>query len=226
LRSFLVLTLALTSALAACQLHGKTICIDPGHPSEVGRGTRGKTLTEIQVVWDMALLMQAQLKKMGAKVVLTKSSRDQMVKNRDRSAIANKAKADLMVRLHCDAASGSGFATYYPTQQGTSQGKTGPSHELLNRIAPIAKRFHTSLANSMAGRLGTLGLKSDLKTAVGGRQGALTGSIFSEVPVLLVELVVLTNPKDEALMKKPDFKRKYAAALAKAIADSVGNQRP
>jgi len=53
------------------------------------------------------------------------------------------------------------------------------------------------MARSLEGKLPALGLKTDLQTAIGSKQGALTGSIFSHVPTILIEMVVLTNPHDE-----------------------------
>ncbi len=208
-------------AIANAQLKGKVICIDPGHPSEVGRGTKGKKLTEMEVVWDMAQMVRTRLEKMGAKVVLTKSKLEEPVKNRKRAEIANEAKADLMLRLHCDAANGRGFATYYPTKQGKSQGVTGPSADLIKRLPPIAKRFHTALEEGLKRHLKSNGLRSDTQTLIGGRQGALTGSIFSKVPVVLVELVVLTNAEDEAFIATQKGQQIYADALAKAIVAAV-----
>lgn len=223
-RWLLVTCFASLAVLASAQLKGKVVCIDPGHPSEVGRGTRGKTLTEMDVVWNMALMVKERLEKMGAKVVLTKKELEQFVANKDRAATANKAKADLMLRLHCDAAAGSGFATYYPTQQGKSQGVTGPSLALIEKTKPVAERFHRALAKGLKGMLPDHGLKSDLKTAVGGRQGALTGSIFSKVPVVLVELVVLTNPKDEEFIGTKAGQEAYADALANAVVAAIGDR--
>lgn len=221
LRCLLIGLLVCGSVLAQAQLQGKVICIDPGHPSEVGRGTKGRKLTEMEVAWNMALMVKTRLEKMGANVVLTKPELEQMVRNRDRADVANKAKADFMLRLHCDAAAGSGFASYYPTVQGKSQGMTGPSPALLKRLKPIAERFHKALSKEMEGKLPDQGLKSDLKTAIGGRQGALTGSIFSKVPVVLVELVVLTNPKDEAFIASKEGQEAFASALSKAVVAAV-----
>ena len=215
-----VLALLLTT-ISFCQLKGKVICLDPGHPSEVGRGTRGKKLTEIQVAWKMSLLVKSKLESMGAKVVLTKTSEEQLVRNQARAETANRAHADFMLRLHCDAASGSGFTSYYPTQQGTVSGTTGPDPELLDRIKPIAERFHRAFVAAMKGKLPDLGLKSDLKTAVGGKQGALTGSIFSKVPVVLVEMVVLTNPKDEAFIANKANQDLFARALCAGVIAAV-----
>lgn len=180
-------------------------------------GTRGKTLTEVGVVWDIAKRLKARLEADGKTVVLTKDAERRYVANRRRAEIANAKGADIMVRLHCDAQGGSGFAVYWPDQQGRSQGRTGPSLDVIAKTGPIARRFHAALASGLKGLLRDNGLKSDRATLVGGKQGALTGSIFSEVPVVLIEMCVLTNPKDEAFMAVPANRERVAAALAKAI---------
>src|SRR4051794_26983269 len=84
----------------------QTVCIDPGHPSEVGDGTRGKKLTEMHANWVDAVLLKRGLETKGIKVVMTKPSEKQFARNRARAETANAARADLMVRLHCDSAAG------------------------------------------------------------------------------------------------------------------------
>ena len=208
----------LTFAIVSLQ---PSVCIDPGHVSEVGAGTRGLVTTELDVAWEVAAELRDRLTAEGVRVVMTKDRAVQKVLNRERAAIANKHRVDLMVRLHCDAASGSGFAVYYPTQKGTVTGKTGPSDDVLRRTAPIAKRFHASMAESLRGKLHDNGLRSDLLTNVGSRQGALTGSIYSEVPVLLVEMVVLTNPKDEAFIVSKSGRKGMVDALTTATVAAI-----
>lgn len=202
-----------------------TICIDPGHPSEVGRGTQGRMVTEIHVAWEVAMRMKGILQKQGVTVVLTKHSENEFVKNRDRAETANNCRADLMVRLHCDAASGSGFTTYYPDRQGVTDGFTGPDPALIQRIAPIAKRFNGALKKDLEGFLKDNGNLSDIKTAVGSKHGALIGSIFSKVPVVLVEMCVLTNPHDEDLVRTSKGRQRLAEALADACVESLRNGR-
>src|SRR5690348_16823259 len=123
MRLLLVAGLLLSFGTAGSQ----TICIDPGHPSEVGEGTTGKKLTEIHAAWIEASLLKQRLEKRGFKVVLTKSSEKQFVRNKRRAEVANDAHADYMVRLHCDSSSGTGFACYVPTQQGKVDGIKGPA---------------------------------------------------------------------------------------------------
>ncbi len=178
----------------------RTICIDPGHPSEVGQGTKGRKLTELHLNWEVAKALQQKLVEDGYKVVLTKTSENEKVLNKDRARIANESKANLLIRLHCDAADGSGFAVYYPSQKGKVGTMSGPSDRVIAISTKAAKAFHSALAVSLKGKHHDNGLKTDLQTAVGAKQGALTGSIYSQVPTVLIEMVVLTNRKDEAFI--------------------------
>jgi N-acetylmuramoyl-L-alanine amidase len=225
MRRFVCLLLLLTVAALGAAGQGPVVCIDPGHPSEVGPGTKGRTITEMRAAWLVALRMKELLEREGVRVVLTKSREDEMVRNRQRAEIANRAKADLMVRLHADAATGSGFAVYYPARTGTAQGRTGPSRSVLDRTAPMARRFHATLGQELKGHLRDNGLKTDRQTLIGGRQGALTGSIFSEVPVLLVEMCVLTNPKDDAFMASQAGQEVMARALTRATLQALARKR-
>jgi N-acetylmuramoyl-L-alanine amidase len=61
------------------------------------------------------------------------------------------------------------------------------------------------------------GLRGDEETLIGGRQGALTGSIFSKVPTVLVEMVFLTNSKDAEWIRQEGNKKAMARSLATAI---------
>ncbi len=193
-----------------------TVCVDPGHPSEVGEGTRGKKVTEMGVAWRVALKLKSLLEKEGVRVVLTKQSEKQFVKNRARAETANRAHSDLMVRLHCDSDAGSGFATYAPDRAGKSGGVIGPNPDVIAKSRKAGRVFHTALARALAGTLTDRGYKTDLQTAVGAKQGALTGSVFSHVPVVLVEMCVLTNGKDEAFVSSPAGLDKLASALTQA----------
>jgi N-acetylmuramoyl-L-alanine amidase len=192
------------------------VCVDPGHPSEVGPGTRGKRITEMEVAWQIAGRLKKRLTEAGIRVVLTKSALKQKVKNRDRAEAANRSGAALMVRLHCDATTKRGLSTYAPDRQGVSGGMRGPSAEVIRRSQEALKVFHPTLMKHLNGLLADRGMHPDTHTAIGGKQGALTGSIFSRVPVVLVELCNLTDPRDEAIVADPKKQDKIADALCAA----------
>lgn len=207
------MTLALWAVLVVSAPR-PVVCLDPGHPSEVGRGTQGKKVTELQAVWDIAVLAKPLLEAKGIKVIMTKSSVDQMVKNKDRAETANRARADLMVRLHMDAAPSRGWGTYHPYQKGTVQGVTGPSQSVIFRSTLAAGAFHQGVLAVLKGKHPDRGLMNESKTAVGAKQGALTGSIFSKVPVVLVEMATLTIREDEVMAASQSGKKLLAQAVA------------
>lgn len=194
------------------------ICIDPGHPSEVSSGKEIQNGTsEVHVAWVVALRLQKMLKGKGYKVVMTKSAEEQLVKNKERAMITNKAGAALMVRLHCDSSAGQGFAVYYPDRQGTTQGVTGPTRDVIESSKRAADAIHEGMAEVLGSVLKDGGVRGDSQTFVGSRQGALTGSIFSEVPVVTIEMVVLNKKSDAEFIKSEGGQQKMAQAIASGI---------
>jgi N-acetylmuramoyl-L-alanine amidase len=196
-----------------------TVCIDPGHPSEVNSGkTVQNGTTETHIDWVVAQKLRKALVDMGYAVVMTKSSENELVKNKDRALKANEAKADLTVRLHCDSSPDSGYALYYPDTQGAAQGKTGPTADVMSRSKSAAELLDKGMVSVLAGALKNGGVRGDSKTLIGSKQGALTGSIFSEVPVVTIEMVVLSNTADAAFIKTESGQQKMADAIAAGVA--------
>ncbi len=79
-----------------------TVVIDAGHGGK-DPGNRGNNYYEKKIVLSVALKTGALLEKeKGVKVVYTRKS-DRYITLNGRATIANKAKADLFVSIHCDA---------------------------------------------------------------------------------------------------------------------------
>jgi len=208
-------------ASAACAL-GQTICVDPGHPSENGVGTKGKHVSELHAAWEVGLKLRAILIRDGYKVVMTKTSENERVSNKRRAEIANKARALLMIRLHCDAGTEPGFASYYPAKVGKVGKVTGPGKEVLLLSRRAAETFHPAVIAALHGRLADRGLHTDSGTMIGARQGgALTGSIYSTVPVILVEMAVLQNEHDDLYISTAAGQQAVAEAIAKGVRAAV-----
>lgn len=79
------------------------ICLDPGHDrDDYNRSTVVPEYCEGQRMWDLALLLKAELEQRGLKVVMTKNRVNQAV---SLSARGRKSKGcDLLLSLHSDAA--------------------------------------------------------------------------------------------------------------------------
>ena len=198
---------------------GFRVCIDPGHPSE---NSDGRELLngarEVEVNWAVAQALRKLLEQNGYQVVLTKSSVDEMVTNKRRAEVANEAQADLMLRLHADSEGPSGFTIYHPRKQGQVRGVKGPSPAVIEASARAAKAFHRGLSSQLREHLKDNGIRGDEQTFIGGKQGALTGSIYSEVPALLIEMVNLSKPADAKWIADTENQEIFAKALLAGVA--------
>jgi N-acetylmuramoyl-L-alanine amidase len=220
----LALMLVAPPALAQRPLRftAPVIVIDPGHPSEVSNGaTVQNGTTEVRTAWEVARRLQRLLTAHGYRVVMTKSAEREVVTNVARAEIGNRARAALVVRLHCDASADSGYAIYHPDRVATVQGRTGPSADVITRSGMAAESIHVSMSRRLMGKLKDGGVRGDSRTAIGAKQGALTGSVFSEVPVVLVEMATLSNPADARFISSAQGQSLMAQTLAEGIARFV-----
>ncbi len=194
------------------------VCIDPGHPSETARGASANGLVENHLNWVVAVKLAKRLNALGVPFVSTKRRENQLVTNRERAEIANRAGAALLIRLHCDAGSGSGFSWYYPDRAGRKYGVTGPSRQVQGWSKEAAYTLNEAMKPVLRGSLSAGSVKTDAATGVGGKQGGvLTGSIFSKVPTALIEMCFITNRRDARFIASEKGQDKMAEALAAGI---------
>jgi N-acetylmuramoyl-L-alanine amidase len=200
------------------------VCLDPGHPSENNDGRELLNgVREVEINWAVTQALRKLLEEKGYAVVLTKSSLDEYVTNKRRAEIANETAADLMLRLHADSEGPSGFTVFCPHKQGLTNGVRGPSPTVIEASGRTAKVFHGAFVSELREQLKDNGIKGDEQTFIGGKQGALTGSIYSAVPVLLIEMCNLAKPADAQWISEPANQRAFAKALlagVTAVADS------
>lgn len=105
----------------------KTIVIDPGHQTKgdsskepIGPGateTKAKVTTgatgistkqkESELALKVALLLEKALKEEGYNVIMTRTTNNVNISNKERAMIANNAEADAFLRIHADSYSDS-----------------------------------------------------------------------------------------------------------------------
>jgi N-acetylmuramoyl-L-alanine amidase len=224
--ALLALIVGARASVASSPSHAAfRVCIDPGHPSEKNDGSELLNgVREVDVNWEVAQRLKKLLEDKGFAVTVTKSSVREYVTNQDRALIANKARADLMLRLHSDSAGPSGFTLYYPRKQGEAQGRKGPTTTVIQASQTAAKIFHPAFAAALRSELKDNGIRGDEQTEIGSKQGALTGSIFSAVPTLLVEMVNLAKREDARWISQPEKQQLMAQALLGGVV-AVAQQR-
>jgi len=200
----------------------EVLVIDPGHPSENGIGTKTRAgIREVDINWEVSSRLQ-ELLASDARVacLLTKQSASETVTNRRRAEIANTASASLLLRFHCDSGKGHGMTLYYPAVPGKLGDHYGPPNGVCSASATLANRLTHSLRQRFGARY-PVNLRTDRQTAIGARQGALTGSIFSRVPVITIEMGYLDNPRDVEIILSTSTRELLVEALAASILDTL-----
>ncbi|MDJ0658204.1 MAG: N-acetylmuramoyl-L-alanine amidase [Crocosphaera sp.] len=172
------------------------VVIDPGHggkdPGAIGLGG----LREVDVILPISLEVSQILQQQGVQVMLTRNA-DYFVSLQGRTALANRARADIFVSIHANAVGGgrsnvNGMETFY----------TG------NR--QLAEVIHRSI----------------LRNVTVARDRGVKSSRFyvlrtSRMPAALVEVGFVTGSIDNARLRDSGYRSQMARAIAQGILDYI-----
>ena len=180
----------------------KIICIDAGHggmdPGAIGSGGT----KEKDVALQIALKTGAILKNHGVSVVYTRDkdlATTKKLETSERVSIANKAKADLYVSIHANAATDK-----------TAKGQETYAYRSGTTAYKLAESIQKEL-------VAVSGLRN---------RGVKTASYYvllhTSMPAALVETAFISNPDEEKLLKDSAWQQKTAVAIAKGILNTLG----
>lgn len=198
------------------------VVIDPGHDLRAnaatepigpgsstrkisdGGGTRGVAsgLAEAELNLRVALRLRPLLEAAGIRVVMTRTkTAGTSIGNVARARIANEAGAALFLRIHADGStdpSARGTHTLYPARR---RGWTDDVYVASRRAARIVQ---AQLVDALAFPDRGLQERADF-----------TGFNWSDVPVILVEMGFMTNPKEDRLLGTVAYQRRAALGLCR-----------
>ena len=198
------------------------VCIDPGHqahsnstPEPIGPGATatkpsvsgGATgvstgIPESEFALQISMNLKARLEARGIKVVMTRTTNDVNITNSQRAAIANRAHADLFVRVHCDgstSSAASGVSTLYPADNRWT-------HAILTPSRAAAKFLQAAVVRSTGAVDRGAIQRSDL-----------SGFNWAKVPSVLIEAGFLSNPVEDRLLASPHYQDKVASGVTSGI---------
>ena len=222
---------------AALPLAGDVVGIDPGHNGgnfddaaaigqEIWNGTGWETCdttgtttdagyTEAQFNFNVAVDLRADLRRDGARVVMTRTSNDGVgpCVNK-RSAIINNAHANVAVDIHADGGptSGRGFTILEPVADGPNDHVIATSQQFGNDVRQ-AMLAGTSMPES--DYTGTDGILP---------RDDLAGLNLTTVPKVLIECGNMRNATDAQLLVTASFQASVARALTVAIVRFLNGQ--
>lgn len=203
-------------------LAGMTVGIDPGHQlkgnsqkepiapnsskkkAKVTSGTTGKfsKVPEHVLNLEVGLKMKKHFEDLGATVVMTREKADVDVSNIERAKITNKAKSDIVIRLHADGADDpkiNGYSILVPSGKYTEN--------IQKKSTEFAKILDKRIAKD-CGEIKSRGLS---------KRSDMTGFNWSTVPVIILEMGFMSNKHDDMTMQKKEYQEKLISATAKAL---------
>jgi N-acetylmuramoyl-L-alanine amidase len=211
-------------------LAGRVVGIDPGHnggngadPAYINQiiwnGRESETCdttgtqtdggyTEARYTFNVALYLLADLRREGARVVMTRTTNDGVgpCVNR-RAGILNRAGSDVAIDIHADGGPswGRGFTVLEPVADGPN-GKVISASQRLGDDVRLEMRRDTSMP--VSDYYGHDGIQP---------RNDLAGLNLTTVPKVLLECGNMRNAVDAQLLTSAAFQAQVAKALAAAI---------
>ena len=219
------------SMVRALGLKINRIVIDAGHGGH-DSGTLGPGgLEEKDVVLDVALRLGKLLKQqLGADIIYTRDD-DTFIPLETRTAIANKAQADLFISIHANSSSdpsASGVETYYLNFTTSADAlevaarENAVSDESIHQLSDLVKKitlqdkieesreFASDVQQSLFHGLedGNPNLKDR-----GVKKAPFVVLIGANMPSILAEISFLTNPHSAEELRDPPYRQRIAESL-------------
>ena len=234
------LAAAVLAAALAAREPAFVAVIDPGHGGEQEGALSPAGEKEKDVTLDLALRLSRRLRRMGAKVVLTRTA-DVTVPLANRAALATALRADVFVSVHLNSMPTpeqrrrtSGIETYFLSAGATdSRASAVAARENADRLAgepepdpndPVAgilSSLEDAAVLQQSSRL-AYALHERLVTALGAEDHGVKQAPFyvlagARMPAVLLEVGFISNPEEAARLRR----REYRDRIADAVADGV-----
>ena len=212
------------------------IVIDAGHGGH-DSGTLGAGgIEEKDVVLDVALRLGKLLHdRLGAEIVYTRAD-DTFIPLETRTAIANKAQADLFISVHANSsedASARGVEVYYlnftsdPEAMEVASRENAVSTQSVHQLSDLVKKIALKdkidesrelaedVDQSLYGGLtkGNEGLKNR-----GVKKAPFVVLIGANMPSILAEISFVTNQTDADELRRPEYRERVAESLYTGVA--------
>ncbi|MBK5434260.1 N-acetylmuramoyl-L-alanine amidase [Bacillus sp. TH25] len=203
------------------------VVIDPGHQQKanlnlepigpgattqkykVTDGTAGVVTKkrESVLVLEMAFILKEKLEAKGVQVLMTRTSHEVDISNKERATFANDHKANLFLRLHADGSENknqSGFAVLTPAE-GNPYTK-----EIYAESLQISQTIVNKMRENHQVKVNGIKFRDDL-----------SGFNWAKVPGVLLELGFMSNPEEDKKLSDSQ----YVNSLLQSVTDSVDEYR-
>lgn len=215
-----------------------TVVIDPGHGGKDPGATGPARTREKDIVLAISKLLQEDINRQpGFQAKLTRD-RDVFIPLRERLNIARRNKADLFIAIHADAAykqDAAGASVFALSERGATSemarwlankenesealyGKANSNDQVLRSVLIDLSQTHT-IAVSLEMGQHILDKLSNITKLHYPRveQAAFVVLKSPDIPSLLIETGYVTNPKQEQMLRDPDYQQQLVEAITRGV---------
>ena len=173
--------------------------------AKVTGGTRGcvTRLYEYELNLSVALKLQTLLEDRGYTVIMVRTTNDVDISNAERAQIANEAQADAFIRIHANGSENASIRGAMTICQTVKNPYNGELYEQ-------SKALSTHVLDAMVDATGC-------KRQRVWETDTMSGVNWAQVPVTIVEMGFMTNPKEDRLMATDAYQDKIAEGIANGI---------
>jgi N-acetylmuramoyl-L-alanine amidase len=224
-----------------------TVIVDPGHGGhDTGALDPSRRYREKDAVLQIALRLRRQLRKLGFRVIMTRSS-DRFIKLRRRTHFANLKHGDVFVSIHANAVgrlsragTAHGIETYFLSPARSERARRVAAKEnsiafirrdskTMNSFISTLTRSKIILSNMLAldvqrNILGTLRQRYRNVADGGVRAAPFWVLVGAEMPAILVETGYITNPWEKKRLFNPRYQEMEAQGIAQGILRFLHNR--
>lgn len=219
---------------SAFPLAVRRIVLDAGHGGS-DPGATAEGLLEKEITLDIGQRLRKLLEANGFQVVVTRDA-DRTIALRDRAKLANDSRSDIFVSIHVNAivkhTESRGIETYYlgattdasVTQLAAAENRVSgysvaDMRKLLEGVYAGARREESQeLAGAVQKRLySTLRADDPGLENWGVKRAPFLVLVGTEMPAILAEVGCLSNEKESAMLRRPEYRQKIADALFSGI---------
>lgn len=217
----------------------RTIVIDAGHGGKdvgaVGPGGTYEKDVNLRTARALAQLLRSEDR---FNVLLTRAD-DRFLTLEERSAVANKNKADLFISLHCNAGltrASNGFEIYYLSEKATDdeaaavarrenavvdlEGVAGPAKEKVEELLwSLARNEHMNDSSEIAALIARQAGQRLPLINRGVKQAGFYVLRGTAMPAILIETGFITHPKEEGLLRSTRYHQKLIETVYAGLLD-------
>jgi len=208
----------------------KRVVLDAGHGG-TDPGATASALLEKEITLDIGRRLQLLLERDGFEVIATRDA-DRTIALRERARVANDSRSDIFLSIHVNAlikhTEARGIETYYlgatndpkltqlAAAENTVSGYSiADMRALLDGVYADARRDESlALAQAVQKNLFTTLRKSDHGLENWGvKRAPFLVLVATDMPAVLAEVGCISNEKEAAMLRRPEYRQKIADAL-------------